>query len=119
MPEAMITMCYVGVLLVLCLFMGRVMSHCRIPKVTGYLLAGVLVNPSALSFFFEDFGENLFDALDNLRFVSDLALGLIAFSIGGEFQNERFKKMGKTVLIVSLFETTLTFCIVFSALFFH
>jgi Kef-type K+ transport system membrane component KefB/CBS domain-containing protein len=118
MPEVMITMCYVGVLLVLCLFMGRVMSHCRIPKVTGYLLAGVLLNPSALSFFFDGPGENLFDALDNLRFISDLALGLIAFSIGGEFQNERFKKMGKTVLTVSLFETTLTFCIVFSALFF-
>ena len=118
MPEPMITMLYLGVLLVLCLTLGRIVSHCRVPKVTGYLLAGILLSPSALSFFSETFGENLFDSLDNLRFVSDLALGLIAFSIGGEFQNERFRKMGKTVLTISLCETVLTFCIVFSALFF-
>ena len=118
MPEAMITMLYVGLLLVLCLLMGRIVSHCRIPKVTGYLLAGILISPSALSFFFEALGENLYSSLDHLRFVSDLALGLIAFSIGGEFQNERFRKMGKTVLTISLCETVLTFCIVFSALFF-
>ena len=118
MPEPMITMLYVGILLVLCLVMGRIVSHCRIPKVTGYLLAGILISPSALSFLFEALGENLFASLDHLRFVSDLALGLIAFSIGGEFQNERFRKMGKTVLTISLCETVLTFSIVFSSLFF-
>ncbi|MCK5421931.1 MAG: cation:proton antiporter, partial [Deltaproteobacteria bacterium] len=53
-----------------------------------------------------------------LRFLCDLALGLIAFSIGGEFQNERFKKMGKKVITISLCETFATFFLVFCSLFF-
>jgi Kef-type K+ transport system membrane component KefB len=57
----------------------------RIPKVTGYLLAGILISPSALSLFSDGLGKSIVDVLADLRFVSDLALGLIAFSIGGEF----------------------------------
>ena len=116
--DIMITTLYLGVLLILCLILGRFVSHLRIPKVTGYLLAGILISPSALSLFSEVLGSSVADALSHLRFVSDLALGLIAFSIGGEFQHERFKKMGKTVLTISLCETAITFFLVFCALFF-
>jgi Kef-type K+ transport system membrane component KefB len=119
MPEIMISTLYLGVLLILCLILGRFVSHLRIPKVTGYLLAGILISPSALAFFSDGLGKSIADALCDLRFVSDLALGLIAFSIGGEFQHERFRKMGKTVLTISLCETAITFALVFCALFFY
>jgi Kef-type K+ transport system membrane component KefB/predicted transcriptional regulator len=114
----MIATLYLGVLLILCLILGRLVSHLRIPKVTGYLLAGILISPSALSLFSDGLGKSIVDVLADLRFVSDLALGLIAFSIGGEFQHERFKKMGKTVLTISLCETAITFSLVFCLLFF-
>ena len=118
MPEFMISTLYLGVLLLLCLLLGRFVSHLRIPKVTGYLLSGILLSPSALNIFSELFSQKIYVSLCELRFLSDLALGLIAFSIGGEFQHERFKKMGKKVINISLWETFLTFFIVFFSLIF-
>lgn len=108
---------YLGALLLLCLFMGRFVSHMRVPKVIGYLLAGILLGPSALAFFSETLSQRIYLSLPDLRFISELALGLIAFSIGGEFLSERFKKIGKKIVIISLVETFLTFFIVCVALF--
>ena len=118
MPEFMISTLYLGALLILCLMMGRFVSHFRVPKVTGYLLAGILLSPSAINIFSNVLSQRIDGSICELRFLCDLALGLIAFSIGGEFQNERFKKMGKKVITISLCETLATFFLVFCSLFF-
>ncbi len=118
MPEFMISTLYLGALLILCLMMGRFVSHFRVPKVTGYLLAGIMLSPSAINIFSNVLSQRLDDSICELRFLCDLALGLIAFSIGGEFQNERFKKMGKKIITISLCETFATFFFVFCSLFF-
>ena len=118
MPEFMISTLYLGALLILCLMMGRFVSHFRVPKVTGYLLAGILLSPSAINIFSNVLSQRIDSSICELRFLCDLALGLIAFSIGGEFQNERFKKMGKKIITISLCETFATFFLVFCSLFF-
>ena len=118
MPEFMIPTLYLGALLILCLMMGRFVSHFRVPKVTGYLLAGILLSPSAINIFSNVLSQKIDGSICELRFLCDIALGLIAFSIGGEFQNERFKKMGKKVITISLCETFATFFLVFCSLFF-
>lgn len=118
MPEFMVPTLYLGALLILCLMMGRFVSHFRVPKVTGYLLAGILLSPSAINIFSNVLSQKIDGSICELRFLCDLALGLIAFSIGGEFQNERFKKMGKKIIIISLCETFATFFLVFCSLFF-
>ncbi len=118
MPEFMISTLYLGALLILCLMMGRFVSHFRVPKVTGYLLAGILLSPSAINIFSNVLSQRIDDSICELRFLCDLALGLIAFCIGGEFQNERFKKMGKKIITISLCETFATFFLVFCSLFF-
>lgn len=118
MPEFMISTLYLGALLILCLMMGRFVSHFRVPKVTGYLLAGIMLSPSAINIFSNVLSEKIDGSICELRFLCDLALGLIAFSIGGEFQNERFKKMGKKIITISLCETFATFFFVFCSLFF-
>ena len=118
MPEFMIPTLYLGALLILCLMMGRFVSHFRVPKVTGYLLAGIMLSPSAINIFSNVLSEKIDGSICELRFLCDLALGLIAFSIGGEFQSERFKKMGKKIITISLCETFATFFLVFCSLFF-
>ena len=118
MPEFMIPTLYLGALLILCLMMGRFVSHFRVPKVTGYLLAGILLSPSAINIFSNVLSQRIDGSICELRFLCDFALGLIAFSIGGEFQNERFKKMGKKVITISLCETFATFFLVFCSIFF-
>lgn len=117
MPEFMFPTLYLGALLILCLMMGRFVSHFRVPKVTGYILAGILLSPSAIHMFSEVLSQRMEGSICQLRFLCDLALGLIAFSIGGEFQNERFKKIGKKVLTISLCETVATFFLVSCLLF--
>lgn len=109
----MVTTLYLGVLLITCLMMGRFVSHFRIPKVTGYLLAGILLSPSIANIFSKVLSQDVYASVSELRFISELALGLIAFSIGGEFQHERFKKIGSKMLTVSLWETLITFVLVF------
>jgi len=112
----MITTLYLGALIIGCLMMGRFVSHLRIPKVTGYLLSGILLSPSIVNIFSEILSQKVYVSIYELRFISDLALGLIAFSIGGEFQHERFKKIGSTILTISLWETFITFFLVFLSL---
>ena len=85
----------------------------RVPKVTGYLLAGIILSPSVVGIFSDVLSQSFYTSINDLRFVSELALGLIAFSIGGEFQHERFKKIGSKILTISLWETVLTFLLVF------
>lgn len=109
----MISALYLGALLVTCLMMGRFVCHLRIPKVTGYLLSGIFLSPSIFNIFSEILSKNVYNSVCELRFISELALGLIAFSIGGEFQHERFKKIGSKILTISLCETVITFILVF------
>ncbi len=118
MSDTVVATLYLGFLLLFCLLLGRVVSHLRIPKVTGYILAGIVAGPSSLGFFSEELSTRIYNSLDELRFMSDLALGFIAFNIGGEFQHERFKKMGKQIVTISLIETSITFSVVFCLLLF-
>ena len=118
MSETVVATIYLGFLLLFCLLLGRIASHLRIPKVTGYIAAGIMTGPSSLGFFSVELSTWIYNCLDELRFLSDLALGLIAFNLGGEFQHERFKKMGKQIVTISLIETFITFSVVFCLLIF-
>jgi Kef-type K+ transport system membrane component KefB len=104
---------YLGALLLASLAIGRLASLLKIPKVTGYIFAGILLSPSAANIFSHTLSQLVHDAMQGLSIISDLALGLIAFSIGGEFEHERFKKIGKTIITMSVWEVLITFSIVF------
>ena len=112
----MINSLYLGALLISCLMVSRFVSHLRIPKVTGYLLSGIILSPYIINIFSEGISQKVYGSIGELRFISELALGLIAFSIGGEFQHERFKKIGSKILTISLWETFITFILVFLSL---
>ena len=60
------------------LFMSRLIRYVRLPNVTAYLIAGVLLGPV--------FGVLDVSATSSLSIISDVALGFIAYSIGAEFK---------------------------------
>ncbi len=69
----------------------RVVKLLHLPNVTGYLIAGLLI------------GVSCFNLIDVKLFslIIDLALGFIAFSIGGEFKITSLKKLGKSIFSIT------------------
>ena len=78
--------------------MGRVAKLCKLPNVTGYLVAGLILGPSVLGVVSENFFEGI-------SLISSAALGFIAFSIGNEFKLSYFKRVGVTPIVIAIFES--------------
>lgn len=87
-----------GIFLLVGYLSGRVASRFKIPEVTGYIVAGILIGPSVLHLIPESITEH------ELDFVVDLALGLIAFSIGGGLNLKQVGKLGKSIISITLFQ---------------
>ncbi len=94
--------------------MTRLTNTLNLPKVSGYILAGILIGPCGLNMIPADM-------IDSLSFVSDLALAFIAFGVGKFFKKEVIRKTGSRVLIVTFFEalTAGVLVTVFSRAVFH
>jgi Kef-type K+ transport system membrane component KefB len=89
-----------GLILLLALLAGHLVRAARIPEVTGYLLAGVVLGPSVLGWLSQ---ENL----GALSVLSEVALGLILFSIGAVFEHSLFARIGRQVMHLTLYESSL------------
>ena len=95
----------VSVALLAGLLMTRVLKPLKMPDVTAYLLAGVLVGPFCLGFFgVEGLGFTSLEAVASLSLISEVALGFIAFSIGNEFRVEELKHIGRQAVVVGIFQ---------------
>jgi Kef-type K+ transport system membrane component KefB len=95
----------VGLILIAALAAGHLAQLARVPEVTGYLMVGVLIGPSALDLISH---ENL----TTLGFLSDVALGLILFNIGAIFEASNFRQVGEGVVRVTIWEASLAFVLV-------
>jgi Kef-type K+ transport system membrane component KefB len=95
----------VGLILMAALLAGHLAQLARVPEVTGYLLIGVLIGPSALDLISHE-------SITTLGFLSDVALGLILFNIGSIFEASNFRQVGPGVVRVTLWEATLAFALV-------
>lgn len=80
--------------------MAKLVSKFKLPDVTGYLLAGLLIGPSILKLVPED-------AANSLTIISEAALGFIAYSIGSEINFNHLKKVGKALITITFFEALL------------
>lgn len=89
-----------GLILLLALMAGHLVKYIRVPEVTGYLLAGVALGPSVL-------GWVSHDNLTALEIFSEVALGLILFSIGSVFEFGLIQRIGRSVLLLTLIESSL------------
>ena len=80
------------------LLMTRLTRLAKLPNVTAYLIAGVLIGP----YVFNLVGS---DMLEGFGVITECALGFIAFSIGDEFKLESLKAIGKPAILITLFES--------------
>ena len=71
------------------LMLSRLAKLVKLPAVTAYLVAGILVGPYLLGALnVNGLGFNSMEQIHGLSLITDVALGFIAFSIGNEFRVE-------------------------------
>lgn len=86
---------------------GRLASLANIPRVTGYLLAGMLMGPSITGWL--NLPTAFTEAVRHeMSLITDLALALIMLSIGGQLQTENLRRWKHRILIFSLSEIGVT-----------
>ncbi len=95
----------VGIVLATGLFFGELASLVRLPKVTGYLIAGVLLDPQLTHLLPESFAQHT-------DFVTNLALAFITFSIGGTLRATELRRLGRSIAAITLLEAEITFLVV-------
>ncbi len=90
-----------GTAILIGLVFNRIVKKLGLPSVTGYLVAGVIIGPSFL---------NVIPVawIEELTLLVNVALGFIAFSIGGEFRLSKIRKIGKSVIIITFFQALAT-----------
>jgi Kef-type K+ transport system membrane component KefB len=88
----------VGLILLFALLAGHIVKFLRVPEVTGYIAAGVVVGPHV-------FGWITQENLQTLEVFSEVALGLILFSIGSVFEISRLRAAGATVATITITES--------------
>ena len=99
------TLLSVSIALIAGLLMTRVFKPLKLPSVTAYLIAGVLVGPYCLGALnIEGLGFTSPESVHSLSLISDVALAFIAFSIGNEFRVSELKHTGKQALIIGIFQ---------------
>lgn len=101
------TLTLFGAMVLAALLAGKAAGLLRAPKVTGYLLAGLALGPSGLAVVSGT-------ATAQMGLLSQLAIALILFDIGGEFDPATIERHGGRGLRVALVETAITGVLVFS-----
>jgi Kef-type K+ transport system membrane component KefB len=81
---------------------GELAAKRQIPRITGYLLAGMACGPSLLALVNRE-------VIEHLRLVDDLALALIALTAGAELKTSRLRARARSIASVTLVQTALVF----------
>lgn len=99
------TLLSVSVALMAGLLMTRAFKKLKLPSVTAYLIAGVLIGPYCIGRMgIEGLGFTSAEEVSKMALISEVALGFIAFSIGNEFRLSDLKKTGRQALIIGILQ---------------
>lgn len=102
---------YLACVILVALLSTRLMKLLKLPNVTGYIITGIIMGPYVFGLIFNggDFAGAkdgvVYSYVNQLSWVNDVALGFIAFSIGSSFKLSALKKVGKSVLIITVLES--------------
>ena len=93
----------------LALFVGllssRLMKLLRLPNVTGYLIAGIVFGPYVLGKYIGGWSTtNPETDINAVKWISEIALGFIAFTIGCSFKKNAIQRVGKKVMVITVCE---------------
>ena len=113
---------YIAVLLLAALLSTRLMKIFKLPNVTGYIVTGIVMGPFVFGLLFNNFTYDgikdspIYLYIDKIKWVSTIALGFIAFSIGTSFKKSVLNTVGKRVVIITVLEALFASIFVIAAL---
>lgn len=112
------TLLSIAIALAAGLLMSRFTKPLKLPAVTGYLVAGILIGPFCLGQLgIDGIGFPTDESVAALKIISEVALGFIAFAIGNEFRLADLKKIGKQATVVAIVQALFATLFVDLALF--
>lgn len=86
--------------------MTRITKLLKLPNVTAYIIAGIILGPYCLNMIPESF-------IEGSSFIADIALAFIAFGTGEFFKFSVLKKNGIKVVFITIFEALMASVFVF------
>ncbi|MBA7481304.1 hypothetical protein ES707_16774 [subsurface metagenome] len=88
----------IGIIIVIGFLGGLATKRIKFPRITGYIIIGILLSPSLL---------NIISAatIENLDIMTNIALGIIAFLIGGSLHLETLRKLGRSIAWITPFQS--------------
>jgi Kef-type K+ transport system membrane component KefB len=95
----------IGIIVVIGFIFGELAQKIKLPRVIGFILAGIFLNPNLMGFMPHA-------AARSTNLVINLALCFITFSIGGTLSLLKLKKLGKGILWITIFEAQAAFLFV-------
>lgn len=96
----------IGTIIISGFFLGELAARLKLPRITGYILAGILLNPKVSGIIPAGFSKHT-------DTVTNIALCFITFSVGGTLLFSKIKKLGKSIIYITLFEAEFAFLVVF------
>ena len=91
------------------LLMSRVTKLLKLPAVTAYLVAGLILGPYCLGALgFSGVGFQTMEQVEAQSILTQTALGFIAFSMGNEFRLSQLKNMGSKAIVVGIVQAVVT-----------
>ncbi len=100
----------VGVMTFAGFYAGKFVKVLRLPSIIGFMFLGVLLGPSFASVL----DHQLFA---KMSFVSDIALGFVALSIGLELQISSLRQLGRGIAAIIFAESLAAFILVFAGIY--
>ncbi len=97
---------YLSIILLVGFLFGKLVEQFKLPDVTGYIIAGVLIGPYV-------FNLVDIDALPYFDVITSIVLGIIAYQIGTELFIPIIRKNAVTVVMVTIVHALLTLTLVF------
>ena len=103
------TLICLAVALVGGLMLTRLTKLMKLPAVTAYLVAGLLLGPFCIGALgLKGLGFNSLEQVEGLQVITQTALGFIAFTIGNKFRVSQLKATGAAAITIGILQAVIT-----------
>ena len=99
----------VGMMLIVGYALGKAAESVKLPEITGFIIAGMLIGPYV-------FGILSSDMTRSLAVLTEVALAFLAFSVGGSLRRDVIRRVGQAVFMISAGHLLVTGMVVGAAL---